>query len=588
MGTFVHLNGHSEYSSDSNAQINQIVAAAAANGQRALALTDTNLVGAPHFREEAQRHGIKPIIGLDVRLVDDRRVSEPGSIHHLTLLAQNRTGWHNLVALYNAAAVPERRQSIVDYDLLGLYAEGLVVLTGGREGPIVSYLHEGKPETARENLTRLERAMGAWRVFLEASNPADAALLSAAFESPYMPVVATGQYRQVGESDSEGRKAIMNILAGRKGWGSRGPAMWLRTEAEMRELAADSLSWQNAIATAGKIADAIDYDVIPERGRNTPLFPVPEGFPNPEEYLRHLAFRGAASRFDEIPFEVIERLNGELEIIAAKEGAADTVLVAHDVIKWCADNGIFTAPRGNSSGSMVLYCLEMTDLNPLSYGLLFERFLRPERSDLPALDFDVQASRKQDVHDYLGHRWPARMARAAAHAVVKAETWIRRGLISEEQADLVEGRFLSRHIHACAVVVAPRELTDQLPILPDWRPGHDHELPVTNWDANTLRDEGYLVLHLLASSNLDLIAQTADKAREDRSAHVHLGRLLPDGDADLYASSTPAAWDLIATGDTDGVFQLGAQDAVTAARAARPRNLTDMAVLIALYGKEDG
>src|SRR6478752_1475264 len=94
MGTFVHLNGHSEYSSDSNAQIRDLVTAAAANGQRALALTDTNLIGAPRFRDEALRHGIKPIIGLDIRLVEDRQVKEPGRIHHLTLLAQDRTGWH--------------------------------------------------------------------------------------------------------------------------------------------------------------------------------------------------------------------------------------------------------------------------------------------------------------------------------------------------------------------------------------------------------------------------------------------------------------------------------------------------------------
>lgn len=585
MRTFAHLSGHSEYSSSSNATIKALVAAAAADGQTALALTDTNLTAAPLFRDEARRHGIKPVIGLDVRLIDDRRLSDDQPVYHLTLLAENRTGWHSLVALYNSSAVPGRSQQFVDYELLSRHADGLIALTGGRRGPIDTYLHENNADTARTNFTRLEAALGTGRVFLEASFPGAAQLLTGVFMGKTAHVVATGRYRQVAETDTAARKTLLDIRAGKSGLGY-GEGGWLRTEAEMREQAPDSKAWQDAVTLASTVADAIEYDAIPEPGGNLASFPEPADFQNEGEYLRHLAFRGAASRYDEIPFEVIERLNAELEVIISK-GAADSILIAHDLITWCADNDILTGARGNSSSSLVLYCLGITDINPLTYGLRYERFLRPGRTELTGLDIDIQSSRKQDAHGYLADRWPNRVARAATHSRVKAETWIRRGLVSEEKAALVEGRLQNRHIHPCALVIAPRDLADTVPVLPDRRSGHEHELPITNWDAQTLTNEGYLVLNLLGSSTLDVIAKTAAQARLDRAAPVRLGLLLPDGDGDLYADSTPAAWDLFAKGDADGVFLLGADDAVAAAKTARPRNLTDMAALLALYGKEE-
>lgn len=584
MRTFAHLSGHSEYSSDSNATIKELVAAAAADGQTSLALTDTNLTAAPFFRDEARRHGIKPIIGLDVKWVENRHWEDRQKVFNLTLLAEDRSGWHSLVAIYNSAAVPGRSQAFVDYELLSRYAEGLIVLTGGRRGPIDTFLHENDADTARTNLTKLEAAVGPGRVFLEASFPGAAQLLTGVFMGKMVHVVATGRYRQVAEADTEARETLLDIRAGKGGFGY-GESGWLRTAVEMRQQAPDK-AWQDAVTTAATIADAIHYDAIPEPGGNQALFPAPAGFRSEGEYLRHLAFRGAGSRFDEIPFEVIERLNAELEVIISK-GAAHSILIAHDLIQWCADNGILTGARGHSSSSLVLFCLGITDINPLTYGLRYERFLRPERTELPGLDIDIQASRRQDAHGYLAKRWPDRVARAATHSQVKAETWIGRGLVSKEKTALVEGRFLTRHIHPCALVIAPRDLTDHLPALPDRRPGHEHELPVANWEPQTLLNEGYLVLNLLGSSTLDVIAQTAEKARLNRKGPVHLGLLLPDGDGDLYPGSTPAAWDLITKGDTDGVFQLGVDDAVAAAKAAQPRNLTDMAALIALYGKEE-
>ncbi|ACL42384.1 DNA-directed DNA polymerase (plasmid) [Pseudarthrobacter chlorophenolicus A6] len=584
MGTFVHLNGHSEYSSDSNATIKELVAAAAADGQGALALTDTNLAAAPLLRAEARRHGIKPIIGLDVRLVENRHSTDHQQVFHLTLLAENRTGWHNLVALYNSSAVPGRSQSFVDHELLALHADGLIALTGGRRGPVEAFLDLNDADTARANFARLESTLGTGRVFLEASSPESAQLLTGVFMGRAVHVVATGRYRQTALEDTEARQTLMDIRAGKEGRGY-GEGGWLRTESEMRRQAPDSQAWQNAVTIAATVGDAIHYDAIPEPGGNMPSFAVPDGFQSSGEYLRHLTFRGAGSRFDEISFEAIERLNNELEVIISK-GAADSILITHDLIKWCTDNDILTGARGNSSSSLVLYCLGITDINPLTYGLRYERFLRPGRTEIPGLDIDIQASRMQDAHGYLSKRWPDRVARAATHSRVKADTWTRRGLVSEEKAALVDGRFLNRNIHPCAVVIAARDLTDQLPVLPDRRAGHEHELPVANWEAQTLLNEGYLVLNLLGSATLDVVAQAAALARLDRGSPVHLGLLLPVGD-DLYARSTPAAWDLITAGDTDGVFGLGAEEAVAAAKLARPRNLTDMAVLTALSGKEE-
>lgn len=586
MGTFVHLSGHSEYSSDSNATIKELVAAAAADGQASLALTDINLAAAPLFRAEARRHGIKPIIGLDVKWVENRHYTDHQKAFNLTLLAENRTGWHSLVALYNSSAVPGRSQAFVDYELLSRYADGLVVLTGGRQGPIDTFLHESDVDTARYNLTKLEAAVGPGRVFLEATFPGVAQLLTGVFAGKVVHVVATSRYRQVSVTDTEARKTLLDIRAGKGGFGY-GEGGWLETEAEMRQQAPDSKAWQDAVTIAATIADAIHFDAIPEPGGNRAFYPEPAGFKDEGEYLRHLAFRGAGSRFDEIPFEVIERLNAELEVIISK-GAADGILIAHDLVQWCTGNGILTGARGHSSSSLVLYCLGITEINPLTYGLRYERFLRPERIELPSLDIDIQASRRQDAHDYLAQRWPDRVAQTSAHVRVKGETArIGKCRLSADRAALVDGRFRGMVPSASGILIAPRDLIDTVPVLPDRRMGREGGLSVTNWDTDMLRNEGYLVLNLIGLSVLDVIAQTAAQARLNRQGPVHLGLLLPDGDGDLYPGSTPAAWDLITKGDTDGLFGFGTDDAVASAKISRPRNLTDLAALTALHNKDE-
>ena len=204
MGTFVHLNGHSEHSTDGYARIKELVAAAKANGQTALALTDTNLSGALAFRDEAQRHGIKPIIGLDVRLIDATAESE---FFDLTLLAENRAGWHSLVALYNESWTRQTRNgSFVDYAMLARHADGLVALTGGRRGPVDSCLERNDVDAARAALSKLENTFGTGRVFLEAADPAAAQLLTGVFRD--RQVLATGRYRQAFETDTDGSDAL--------------------------------------------------------------------------------------------------------------------------------------------------------------------------------------------------------------------------------------------------------------------------------------------------------------------------------------------------------------------------------------------
>jgi DNA polymerase-3 subunit alpha len=588
MGTFVHLNGHSEHSTDGYARVAELVAAAKANGQAALALTDTNLGGALAFHDEAKRHGIKPIIGLDVRLVTDRFVNDRNSpFYDLTLLAQNRTGWHSLISLYNESrSAHTRNGAYVDYPMLARHADGLIALTGGHRGPIDSLLNEDKTKKAKAALATLESVFGRGRVFLEASDPFAARMLAETFLDHDVHLLATGRYRQATEADTDGRNALNLFRSGRPGMAPRKAATAV-SDADMRALATDSILWQNAVSLTATVADAISADAIPEPARQVPAFPVPAGFTDSADYLRHLAFRGLAGRYDEIPLEAIERLNLELDRVISRDGATDYILTANDLIEWCRSQGILTAARGTSTGSFLLYCLDMTDIDPLRHRLSFDRFLRAGRNELPSLAFDIQHSRRHDVYDYLAERWPGQAARATSFIRAKADTARKRygGSISEATAEAIDGRVLQPAVHACAVLIAATALDGFIPYRIDHRSGHEKDLPTASWDSHGLEDQGYLVLNLLFSSTLDVIAHTADAVRATPEGHVRLGLLLPDGDGDLYRDSTDAAWDLIASGDTDGVFQLGSIEANAAAAAARPRNLTDMAALIALEGR---
>lgn len=589
MGTFVHLNGHSEYSTDGYASIKELVAAAKANGQHALALTDTNLGAAFEFGREAERQGIKPIIGLDVRLTDDRFHPEnpAGTVFYdLTLVAETRAGWHSLVALYNDSMQTKTpgNHTYVDYPMLARHAAGLIALTGGRRGSVDTPLDRKDVDAARANLNKLENALGTGRVFLEASDSASAQLLAGVFRDRH--VIATARYRQASQGDTDARETLLRVRAGRD-YSGAAAAGWVATEAEMRAQDPEQDAWQDAVSMTSAVAEAMDTDVIPETERQIPAADVPAGFTHAGDYLRHLAFRGAADRYDAVPFEVIERLNLELESIRSVDGATEYILVAHDLISWCRTEGILTGARGTSSSSLVLFCLGMTDIDPLRHGLKFSRFLRADRNALPNLDFDIQASRRQDVHGYLASRWPDRIARASSYARVNGSN-VRAGAgvkLGAESGAMVDGRVRFPAPHPCAILIGPAELHGMVPCRIDARTGHGDDLPIAVWDANTLIGQGYMVLDLLFSTTLDVIARTAEAVRATPEGNTHMATLLPDGEA--YDSSTNAAWDLIASTDIDGVFQLGAEYAALAARAARPRNLTDMAALIALSGREN-
>ncbi|HEX9228160.1 MAG TPA: DNA-directed DNA polymerase, partial [Arthrobacter sp.] len=416
------------------------------------------------------------------------------------------------------------------------------------------------------------------------SESASAQLLSGVFRDRH--ILATGRYRQALEADTDGREALVELRSGRPFTAQR--AGWITSDTEMRAHDTKHSAWQDAIDMSSAVAEAIDAGVIPEPAHQIPAANVPDGFTDAGDHLRHLAFRGLADRYDEIPLKAIERLNLELERIIGVAGAAEYVLAAHDIASWCAEQDILTAARGTASGSMVLFCLGMTEIDPLRYDLKFDRFMRAGRDALPSLAFDIQHSRRQDVHGYLAARWPGQVARAAAFIRAKGESATRRySRITEGTAALVDGRIQHPTTHACALLIAPAALAVTVPFRLDHRDGHENDLPTASWDARALEDQGYLVLNLLFSSALDVINRTADAVRTEPEGTVHVATLLPDGDKDLYWDSTDAAWDLIASGDTDGVFQLGSDDANAAAAAARPRNLTDMAVLIALSMKPE-
>jgi len=628
---FVHLHNHTEYSLlDGASSVEAVVKLAAEFRMPALAITDHgNMFGAIKFYKEAQKAGVKPIVGAEMYVAPRSRTErKPDSdVHeasfHLTLLCRNETGYHNLMKLTTRAYLEGfYYRPRIDKELLAGHAEGLIGMSGCLKGEVNYYLRRDDPERAMRAASEYQQILGRENFYLEAMRAgfADQEKIIPGIRelgsTLDIPVVATNDCHYLRRDDARAHDALVCIQTGKKLSDQNRLKMssnelYFRSQQEMARVFADM---PEAVRRTREVADRCNLLLDFEHVRfHLPHFRPPEGFADPFAYLKHLAREGLHRRYPRLTPAIEERLAFELDIIS-KMGFPGYFLVVKDIVDFARSKGIPVGPgRGSAAGCLVLYCLGITDIDPLRYGLLFERFLTTERVSLPDVDVDFADARRQEVIDYIRKRYGEEsvaqiitfgtmQARAAVRDVgrvldvpigdvdriaklipqnMELETALN-GVAElheavEEKPEYkemmaiarkVEG--LARHasIHASAVVIAPEPLIELVPLYRS--PGED---VCTQYDMYALDAAGLLKMDILGLRTLTVVEEAAKLVR-DKGTNLDI-ETMPLDDAETFK--------LLQRADTVGVFQLESMGMRDLCRQMMPDRIEHIIALIALY-----
>lgn len=644
---FVHLRVHSAYSLLEGAlTIPRLVELAKADEAPALALTDSNnLFGALEFSEAMAGAGIQPIVGCTLALTfEARREPTPGADLRgpkadgaIALLAKDKTGYANLMRLSTSAyfTAAETGEALVTIDALAAHAGGLIALTGGPEGVVDPALANGNPDLARSRLEALQTLFGD-RLYVELQRhglrherTVESQLVQLAYDLA-LPLVATNEPFFAAQDDFEAHDALICIAQGsyvavdeRR---RLSPEHHFKTAEEMRELFADL---PEAIENTVEIAQRCAY-------RPIQLDPILPAFLSGEKATSALAEteaaelrrqaeaglqvriaqHGTAPGHDEASYR--ERLAFELDVITGMNYQGYFLIVA-DFIKWTKGQGIPVGPgRGSGAGSLVAYALTITDLDPIRFGLLFERFLNPERVSMPDFDIDFCQDRRDEVIAYVRERYGAdRVAHIITFGKLQARAVLRdvgrvlqmpygqvdrlcklvpmnpanpvtlpqaiagEPRLQEERAkdpivaklldigQRLEGLYRHASTHAAGVVIADRPLIDLVPLYRDSRA----QLPATQFNMKWAEAAGLVKFDFLGLKTLTVI----DTARK------LIARNGPDIDPGEIRLDDEASYDLMQRGDTVGVFQLEGQGMRDALRKLKPDRFEDIIAIVALY-----
>ncbi|HEV7846512.1 MAG TPA: DNA polymerase III subunit alpha [Thermoleophilaceae bacterium] len=640
--SFAHLHVHSEYSVlDGACPIDALAERAAALEQPALGLTDHGVMnGAVEHYKACRKHGIKPILGLEAYFVDDRATQAVKyERNHLTLLAASDEGFRNLVKLSSAGYLEgyKRGKANVDLELLSRYSEGVIALTGCLQSRFCRRIVDDIPHEARAHADELLQVFGPDDVYFEVQkngiadqDKANDGIVRVARELG-RPLVATGDVHYLRREDYDNHKALLCVQT--KSLLSAPKLSFDTNEFYLKdsgEMAAEFGEWPESIATTLEIAERCNVDI--ELGKMLiPSFPAPDG-ESEESYLRRLATDGLRERYgDPIPAEALERLEMELGVIE-KMGFCAYFLIVWDFVKFAKDNGIAVGPgRGSAAGSIVSYGLRITDVDPLEYDLLFERFLNAERISMPDIDIDFSVKGRERVIQYVaekygresvaqivtfGRMFPRAATRDAARVLgfdygagdrvaklipepvmgrsksfdeyLSDEPDLRRVYDSEPEARQIidvarglEGIVRNSSIHAAAVVIADRPLTDIVPLqLAEDKTGATGEngersyRVVTQYSMKPIEEIGLLKMDFLGLRNLDVIEAALDIIEESSGERPDMASL-PLDDLKTY--------EMLQRGDSVGVFQFESDGMQDALRKVRPTEFEDLVALNALY-----
>ena len=617
---FVHLHVHSEYSIlDGACRIPGLAARAAELEMPAVALTDHgSLAGAVELYQEAGKQGVKPILGCELYVAEDRRAQRKGYAH-LTLLAEDNTGYGNLIKLASAGYLEGYYyKPRVDWELLERHSQGLIALSGCLSGRVCKALEENRGDDARRDLDRLAQVFGRDSTYVEMQNAGleiqsriNPSLAKLAGEAG-LPLVATGDVHYLRHEDAQAHEALLCIQSGDSlknpnHWKFDTDQFFFKSPAEM---ALDFPGHEEAMRRTLEIAERCNVEL--ELGKILlPKFPVPEG-KDAFDYLVELCEKGLQKRYERPTPELQERLRFELKTVK-EMGFADYFLIVWDFVSFAKRNGIQVGPgRGSAAGSLAAYCLEITDVDPMEYGLLFERFLNPGRKSMPDMDIDFAVAGRDRVINYVAEKYGrdrvaqiitfgTMMARAAVRDAgrvleipygtvdkvaklipegpkVYLEDCLKPGAELKQAYDAdpqvkeivdlakpLEGLVRQDSIHAAGVVISDRPLTDVVPLQ---QKGSDQEV-VTQFKMGDVEALGLLKMDFLGLRNLDVIDKTLD--------------LIGGLDITKLPLDDPATYKMLQRGEATGVFQFESSGMREALRQVKPTEFEDLIALVALY-----
>lgn len=658
--SFVHLHNHTEYSMlDGAAKITPMLAEAERLEMPAIGMTDHgNMFGASEFYNAATKAGIKPIIGVEAYVApasrfDTRRifwgdpgqkgddVSGSGSYTHLTMVAENATGLRNLFKLSSLASFEGQlgKWSRMDAELVAEHAEGIIATTGCPSGEVQTRLRLGQRREALEAAAKWREIFGPENYFLELMDHGldiERRVRDGLLEigrTLGIPPLATNDCHYVTRDAAHNHEALLCVQTGKtlsdpSRFKFDGDGYYLKSAAEMRQIWDDEVP--GACDATLLIAERVGSyaDVWAPRNR-MPVFPVPEGH-DQASWLRHEVDAGLRRRFpDGLPDGYAQRAAYEIEVICDK-GFPSYFLIVADLINYARSVDIRVGPgRGSAAGSLVAYALGITDIDPIPHGLLFERFLNPERTSMPDIDIDFDDRRRGEMVRYAAEKWGQdRVAQVITFGTIKTKAALKdsarihygqpgfaiadritkalppaimakdiplagitdpnherykeaaevRGLIDTDPdvrtiyqtARGLEGLIRNAGVHACAVIMSSEPLTEAIPL---WKRPQDGAI-ITGWDYPACEAIGLLKMDFLGLRNLTIIGDAIENIKANRGI---------DLDLESVPLDDKATYELLGRGDTLGVFQLDGGPMRDLLRRMQPTGFEDVVAVIALY-----
>ena len=630
--SFVHLHTHTEYSLlDGSNKIKKYVSRVKELGMDAAAITDHGVMyGVIDFYKECIDKGIKPIIGCEVYVAPGSRHDKEAShgddrYHHLILLAENNTGYQNLIKIVSIGFIEGYYyKPRVDKEVLRQYHEGLICSSACLAGEIAGFLQRRMTDEAEKAALEYLDIFGEGNFYLELQDHLDGEqtlvnqMLIQMSRKLSIPLIATNDCHYTYPEDAKAHDVLLCIQTGKKVGDTdrmryKGGQYYVKSEEEMRELFSFI---PEALDNTCSIAERCNVE-IKFHETKLPHFDIPEEFSNSKEYLLHLAYTGFAERYPEDDGTLKKRLDYELSVIE-KMGYVDYFLIVWDYINYAKSHGIPVGTgRGSAAGAVLSYCLKITDLDPVKYALLFERFLNPERVSMPDIDVDFAYEGRQQVIDYVVEKYGrSKCVQIGTFGTLQAKVVIRdvcrvmdlpysRGdqlarLIpfengmtlkkamevnndfkqlydtDEEVKEIIDTCMklegIPRHpsIHAAGILITPEDADTYVPLS---RQGGGEI--TTQYSMTTLEELGLLKMDFLGLRTLTVIKDAADTAMMR-----HPGLQIDTGSINL---DDKAVLEYIGTGATDGVFQLESGGMKSFMKKLLPKSFEDIVAGIALY-----
>lgn len=631
MPEFTHLHVHTQFSIlDGASKVNNLVRQAAETGMKSLAITDHgNMYGVPLFMMACREQGVKPIIGCEVYVAArgrEKKVDKADrSGYHLILLAKNKQGYHNLAKLSSRAYQEGFYYTPrVDKELLREYGEGLIASSACLGGEIPQAVIKHGPERAEEVLKEYLGIFGE-DFYLELQDHGQEeqkmvnGVLSDLSKKYNVKLIATNDVHFIHAKDYEAHRILICLNTGKdlddiSGMHYTGQE-YLKTPGEMAELFAD---YPDAIVNTQDIVAKVEDYEITTRQIVLPHFPLPDGFESEDDYLRHLTYEGAKKLYEEVTPEISERLDFELSVIRDM-GFPGYFLIVQDFIAEARRLKVIVGPgRGSAAGSAVAYCTGITNIDPINYNLLFERFLNPERVTMPDIDVDFDDEGRDKVLDYVVKKYGRdKVAQIVTFGTMAARSAIRdvarvlklplpdadrlakmvpeRPGISLSQAyrevpelsdikkkgnelekktltfaETLEGSARHTGTHACGVIIGPDDLMEHLPL----STAKDSKLMVTQYEGKLVESVGMLKMDFLGLKTLSIIKDAIENVRMSEGVEI---------DIDTIPLDDETTFRLYQRGETIGTFQFESEGMRKHLKELKPNNIEDLIAMNALY-----